>query len=828
MVRKLALALLSLAACFPGWVHALGLGDITLHSYLNQPLDADIPLISASSTDLDTLKVGLAPIADFQRLGVQYADSLRQLRFSVVRKGGNAYVKVTSEGDFREPFADFVVEVDWENGRVLRQYTLLVDPPSLVEGKPTMTRAPVASAPAPAAAAPAPAPAPSAPSAMTGAAAPGTYGPTQRNDTLWRIANRVRPDQGVTVDQAMLALLKANPEAFIGDNINRLKAGYVLHVPDRAAMTAVSAGAASAEVRRQYHAWRGTGKPAAAATTSAAAPSKGRLELLAPEHKAAGEAASGSGEGAAASGDQTKELAMAKEAAEAQRQENADLRSRISQLQEQIDNMKRIANLKDEQMAALQKQLSDLKGGQQAAAEQAPAAPAAETTPTAPTESKTPAATAEAPAAPKPAPVLAKPAPADQPNNPYAVKDFKPVDTAALPKGVVKHPFKPETPAVPATTAPKSEAVSFVDKMKAMAGEGWSWARANPMVSGGAAGVVVLLLFIMALARRRQAASAGFQESILQTPKPAPAPTEPAAAETQAPAADENKVEEASTSYLSDFAVSGMDTLQSDAGEADPLTEADVFLAYGRFQPAESMIKEAIEAEPGRVDLKAKLLEIYHAARNAEAFESQAQAYQADLQAEPEAWEKVADMGRELCPDSALFRGDAAPSGAAAEAEAPAEEFDFDLDTETASTEGPSDEMLDFDLGEMAPPAEEIKPAGEGEPNLAGDLANELSDIAETMTPQERESEEAEAFEFETAEPAEAQGEPETKPEAEAEAAEGGLLADVDEVGTKLDLARAYIDMGDPEGARSILDEVMEEGNDTQKDEAKELLSQIS
>jgi len=807
-VRKLALVLASLAACFPGWVQALGLGDITLHSYLNQPLNAEIPVISDNATDLQSLKVGLASPQDFQRLGVDYGDSLRQLRFALVRKGGHAFVKVTSEGDFREPFADFVLEVYWENGRLLRQYTLLVDPPVMVPGKPAMTQGPAVSA-----AAPAPAPAPVArtgQAAMATASAPGTY-PIQRNDTLWRIANRVRPDESVTVDQAMIALLKANSDAFIGNNINRLKAGYVLQVPDRAAMTSISAAEARAEVRQQSRAWRARNQPAAAAPAPAGSmASKGRLELLAPENKAAGAATADSG--AAGAAGQTKQLAMAKEATEAQRQENADLRSRVDQLQEQIDNMKRLANLKDEQLAALQQQLAAAKGEQPAAEQPAAEQPAGEQPAgaAAPTEPAAPAPEAAA----KPALVPATPAPADQPANPYAVKDFKPVDTAALPKETVKQPFKPMVPGTAAQ--PQPEAVSFVDKIKAMAADGWSMARANPMISGGVAGVLVLLLFVMALARRRTAASAGFQESILQAPKPAApeAPVAEAAADAAATAAateEEKNVEEAATSYLSDFAVSGMDTLQSDTSEADPLTEADVFLAYGRFQPAEAMIEEAIEAEPQRVDLKAKLLEIYHAARNAEAFERQAGVYQADLQSEPDTWEKVADMGRELCPDSPMFRGDVAP------AESMEDEFNFDLDA--GSTEGPSDEVLDFDLGEIAPSVDEDKP----EENLAGDLADELSDIAETMTPEPAMGEESGGLEFETvAEPAGAE------PEAESEVVDGGLLSDVDEVGTKLDLARAYIDMGDPEGARSILDEVMEEGNEAQKGEAAELLSQIS
>jgi pilus assembly protein FimV len=914
MVRKLALTLAWLAGLTPGWVFALGLGAINLHSYLNQPLDADIQLIGATRGDLESLKVALAAPAAFQQAGVEYLPELRELRFSVQRDAdGKARIKVTTRNSYREPFLNFLLKVTWSQGRIVREYTALVDPPVTMPVKPGAVQSPTAPAAATTvkpAAKPAPAPRPSSAAPATGAgmaAAPGEYGPTKRSDTLWSIAEKVRPDSSVTMNQTMLGLVHANPKAFFDGNVNRMKAGYVLKVPSRQEMTSVSAADARAEVRRQNRVWR-TGATAKAApppkaaggsTTSAAEP-KGKLELLAPSAsgKATAEGAGaaggkpGEGEGAAAGG-LAQQLAAAKETAEAQRQQNADLQSRISELEQQVQDMKRLSQLKDDKLAALQQQLAALKaGGQQPPAGQAatteqpkateqPAAGAAQqAAPEQPAAGEQPPAAA----APKQPPVEARPAPPDYPINNYAVSGYKPVDPATLPKTEPKQPFKSFAPP-PAPKAPPVPA-TFMDQARVYLNQTVAMAQANPMMAGGAGVVVLLLLLLLLVARQRRRAAAGFEESILQEPEPASSPDLAAAAaaggaaEAAAEAAPEEQPEEqpgqeahgeAASSYMSDFSVSGMDSIQSEVGEADPLTEADVFLAYGRFQAAESMIREAIETEPQRMDLKVKLLEVYHAARNADAFEREAQALHGQVEDHSDPiWTKVVEMGGELCPSSPLFKEEAAaPSAEGAEqaseavAEAPAEElgeegFDLDLEDElqTAAEQHSDDNLIDFDLGEIAEePAAEATEAGTSEESIPGEefdldfdlgeeadkpssaegpsdidtdifaseLAEELSELTEPMDAQGAEQQPSNEMEFETVAPAGEEAEPQAS-----EASEGGLLADVDEVGTKLDLAKAYIDMGDPEGARSILDEVLEEGSEAQRSEAHELMRQIS
>ncbi|NIP71876.1 MAG: FimV family protein [Gammaproteobacteria bacterium] len=967
-MRKLALVSALLGGLSPGWVFALGLGDLELNSYLNQPVDAEIGLIAGAAEDLEEVRVRLASPAEFARAGMQYQDSLRNLRFSVAHgPDGAPYIKVRSTDPYREPFLNFLLEVSWPKGHILRQYTALVDPPVLVPQETApVTRAAEASPPPaqPRAAQPsAPVSRPSAsaaeddrfpriPLSSQRAAAPAPrpavradeYGPTRRNDTLWRIAQELRPDDSVTMEQMMLALLRENPEAFVGDNINRLKAGYVLHIPDRDAVVSMSVGEARAEAQRQYRAWKAAkAGPAGvqAEAAEAAQGSGGELRLLAPHAEAeaaAAEAPAGtgaSGEGAAL----RKRLALAREAAEAQRQENAELQARLEQMEEQVRDLEKLATLKDSQLATLQQQLA------KASEPQAAPEPAAEAGEEPATEEPVAEEPAAGPAADEPGAVEepvaiggaaagdadgegAGQAPAeataesgeegapsgDQP----AEADQQPPKQAAAPAQAAAPPAQVDTPpAEPAPGAQESGGLQrYLEIPLTYASQAWSYVRGNPMVVGGA-GVGVLMLVLAGLMVRQRRRAGRFQESILQDPMPGA--EGPASAAVDLPPIEEdpdrNKHKGASDSYFSDFAISSMDSIQSEVSEADPLTEADVFLAYGRFQPAEAMIKEAIENEPGRMDLRVKLLEIYHAARNAEVYQKEAQALYDSLQDKSDpVWPKVAEMGRDLAPDNPLFGGEGPGPDAAAAAEMPAETLGDDelervLGEELATGQAPAVEegsaasgqgtqeasageggenLIDFDLGEFegagesgaaaaegqgrgetsdaddfgldfgldmdsaqAPPAPEQPASGgaggreEPEPTerLSADFGGELSGLTDSLkagssesTPAGTEDTARYELDFESmddgalqglgAEGAAGEAEP-AQAEGDTEVIEGSL-PDVDEVGTKLDLAKAYIDMGDPEGARSILDEVLEEGSDDQKGEAQELMQQIS
>ena len=904
MVRKLAYGAALTAAVLPSWAFALGLGDIDLHSHINQPLQAEIPLVSAQQEDLGSVRVSLASQADFARAGIDWQSGLRHLRFTVEEQDGRPVIRVTTNDDFREPFLSFLMEVNWSRGRLLREYTVLVDPPVFTDRRSAGASTPAVQQPAQPAATPVPArrSVAATPQGLPGSTqTPTEYGPTQRQDTLWTIAQNVRPDESVTVEQTMLALQRLNPDAFIENNVNRLKAGHVLKVPDLSEIDGMNAADARTEFRRQTRVWRAGTTPEAAAEPVAESQSapEGRLRLLAPEGtgSASGEqaAAGGADEGTAA-GAGGDDVAAA-EASAALSQENTELRERVSELQAQLDQLQAVAQLKDDQLAALEQQLRAL-----GAQEQAPSDAAGEPAPAVePVASET---TPEETTVQYSAVVEATPA-QGQPANPYVVEGFQPVDLTALPQGGAAEPFKEfeQTDAAPSegpeavAAAEDGEVVEpsqsseaqagLLERARAVLDSTLATARSNPLYAAGAAAILVLIVLALLLARQRRRTAAGFGESILQETRKGEDGSLAVAAGAAASANGVDSEERSNeSSYLSDFGVSGMDSnIESEISEADPLTEADVFLAYGRFQPAENMIKEAIDSEPERLDLKAKLLEIYHAAKNRDAFEREAQLFHTAVEDHSDSsWQKVAQMGRELCPDNPLFREDvpAAPARepedvavdpvTATDAEGSDDELAEFTPREPVAAEAndtapaePEDNSIDFDLGDLGDltagvaseePAAESKggldfdidleagsgdtPGGSADQDFAADLADELSALTESFSaqgeghvPQPQSADDVAEFDFDdlgvdldeiAQHPAAAGTE-----ESAADDGEEPLLASAeDEVSTKLDLARAYIDMGDPDGAKNILDEVLEEGSEGQKHEAEELMQQIS
>src|SRR6056297_539603 len=242
-LRKVLLS--ATVAAIPVNVLALGLGNAQLSSALNEPLQARIDLYSVRTAELVDIKAELASVADFQKAGLEWSSNLSELRFKVnTGADGKPYISVTSQKPVREPFLNFLLEVNWPTGRLLREYTVLLDPPVYADAmkttvQPTVTAAPardtadrsaaIAQAPQ---RAPASATTPS-PAGASGVVRDGRYGPVQRSETLWSIASAVRPDVGVSVQQAMLALVDANPDAFINGNVNALREGQVLRIPAR-------------------------------------------------------------------------------------------------------------------------------------------------------------------------------------------------------------------------------------------------------------------------------------------------------------------------------------------------------------------------------------------------------------------------------------------------------------------------------------------------------------------------------------------------------------------------------------------------------------------
>jgi pilus assembly protein FimV len=741
MFRKTAVAAALLFITVSSNSFALGLGDIDMQSALNQPFRANITLTSPGGTDLSQVKVSIAPAEAHQRAGLSRPRILANFRFKVEQDSrGKAVIRVTSTEAIHEPFIEFMLELTWPNGRLMRQYTVLVDPPLTMPAAPAIPAAPLSGTPRalPVAEEPVRRPRPS--SAPTSSArAPVTssveqsassYGPVKRDETLWTIAKRVRPDNAISMEQMMIALQRANPSAFLNNNINNLKAGATLTIPSREEITSISARDARTEAGRQYQAWKQgeTGTPDAAAEESATAAVKpvetapevtteSRLQLTPPED--------GVSQGAATAGDPQagdvetgssnveQQLALAAETAEANRAQSEELQSRVTELEDQLATMKRLLELKSDQLASIQ--------NKQATAEAEAEA-----------EDTTSAAKVEEPAEENAAEATAH-------------------------ESVV--------PAVePASSKKTLEFGSIVNKL-----------MDNPILAG--LGVLVAMLlggFIWASTRRKENHSIFDDEMTLEK-----------RLEVEKPPRESKPKPAVAVSEAFQEPVHGSN--QHDSDEGDPLTEADVYLAYGRIQQAEDVLQAALEKTPDDSALRLKLLEVYHAGGNANAFDREASDFRDTVTEEDPVWLRVATMGYELSPKNELYKSHAAGINNL--------DFDMDLtgmddldDQETPEKTDTSDDLvLDIEANEstVATSPENIE--------------FNLDDLDTTEVTYDDEEDDAE-----------------------------GLLDASDEVSTKLDLARAYLDMGDPEGARSILDEVMEEGNETQKDEAVKLIAELA
>ncbi|GMQ87559.1 MAG: motility hub landmark protein FimV [Gammaproteobacteria bacterium] len=836
MFRKSALAMAMLGSLASANVAALGLGEIDLKSALNQPLNAEIELLSATASELEEIKISIGSSEAFANAGIDRPIFLSKLRFNVkTNADGVPVVQVTSRDVVREPFLDFLVELSWSKGRLLREYTVLVDPPVTMPAAAPVPQAPAVQSATPYAPVAAPARRVTHTAQMPPAySAPGEYGPVRRNDTLWRIAQQVRPDSDVSIEQTMQGLLRANPEAFTGNNINNLKEGYILRVPSREELTSVSRAEAASESRAQYTVWRearGILTPAQSeGTVQAVAPGtstpvESRLTLVSPE-TAEGDSSSASAEAGAEMEAMQQDLLMANEALEAQRRQGEDMSERLSVLEEQIVNMQRLIQLKDDELARLQSR---------AGAETAEATGEAVVEPPADVSTEVPAEMEQQLVA-ETDPLASVPAAEDAgvstetevvAGDETAVIDAAgvetPVDETMEADTVVADAQFGELPpaaldAEPVVTEPVVEHTlttppGFVDRL-----------LANPLWLG-AGGVVLALLAFFGL-RRKRSVETEFQESILQAAR-----GDSAGSDSEIVGSGPDSTESASSesSLLSEFAVSDMGSIKND-GEADPLAEADVYLAYGRYQQAEDLITDALEKDTENENLNLKLLEVYLASKNPSAFDEHAQGILARLEdSDHPMWAKVSEMGRELSPENSMYQAGSEPAVSDlddnTEMDSLSEDINFDIDNKAVSEPAAGtdqdiaaadDEGLEFDI-DLSFDADKDKPDSvEFTPPEADAGQPEATEPQLDVTSDDTLDFDLEGLDMDS----------EAAQEAEPEG--DGELTDLDEVSTKLDLARAYIDMGDPDGAKSILDEVMEEGNDDQQDEARGIMEQMT
>ena len=848
---------------------ALALGRMIVQSPLGEPLRAEVEVLEITSEESADLQVGLGNLAAFKASGMEFNAALVDLRVSLERRAnGSTFLRLTGSRPVNEPFMDMVLEAKWKSGRVARDYTLLFDPPKLRQATPAAplaaavdtapVAAPTTSAPTNPAVAAAPvvptkpvtAAAPAqVPAARPAAAAPAPAAPSpsarndrlrvERGDTAGRIALENLP-ANISLDQMLVAMLRTNPRAFIQGNVNRIKAGAVLTLPDENAAASVSAGEArqiiSAQSRdfnefRRRLASRVPEAPAATAEREATGQIQAEVTEQKPAAAAQDKLTVSKGATAAAAEEKIAQERAAKEAAD-----------RTAELTRNI-----------EELAQVGKATVTASGA---------------------------AAPAEAPSPADDTQVAAATVTAETPTTPGAQAENKPEESAAVETPAVQPAPAVEAPAAapaPAPVVPVQEEGSFIDGL-----------LQHPLLMPVAGGLLALLagLGVYGLSRRKKAAGvdSSFLESRLQP--------DSFFGSSGGQRIDTNEAAASGSSMV--YSPSQLDA----AGDVDPVAEADVYLAYGRDLQAEEILKEAMRSTPTRVAIHNKLLEIYAKRRDAKAFEVVATEAFGLTQGEGSEWEHACELGKELDPTNPLYQPGGRPaekagmpigSGAAAAAfgastlaqntkpgsnptQPPDLDFDLDLDLDQPSQ--PADIAIDgsplsglddldqTDALTSAPAPESLMSASA--PN-SEPMAFDLDFPSEPMPLSSAESEE----------PGEAPGAsvPSTFDEAEvipdfdmpsatgaaqtaaAEVAdkadpdlmsfdlndikldlsdeqgpttEAGSLSDENPLETKLSLAEEFRAIGDLEGARSLAEEVMAEATGALKTKVSAFLADLA
>lgn len=927
MIRKLAFALSFLGAGFTSLVYALGLGEATVQSALNQPLNAEIELVNVGDLEAAEILPGLATREEFLKAGVDRVYFLSDIRFKVAQgNNGEPVVVLTTTKPVREPYLNFLVEVIWPSGRLLREYALLIDPPVFAEDEPAVVAAPAPTPAQPVASRPAgdrvaiPVQSVTAtPTSIQG----GTYGPTNSRDTLWEIAMKARPDRSVSPQQVMLAIQDLNPDAFIDNNINKLKAGQVLRLPSKADMQRRSTAQAINEVIAQNEALQprkrkaivSAEKTSATTQKSASGPSLSsgdelKLVVAEAEDDTASTSAGQGGGTSGAGGDVAaeKELAITLEKLDKASIENKELNSRVGDLEEQLETLQRLLTLKNDQLASIQEQMRENEMARlQAEAEQqevAASPDASEDMSGMQDADMADATSADALSADTGAEEAAPQAGEEQ----VADSAEKPADA------VVPAPDTKQTSQPPVTPAAPQKTQNFIEMI-----------LANPLYMALAGlGVLILLVLLWLLSRHNAQQERALQEQLAAEDEDADDSvasvfdTQDEPIQDEASHVDEEALypeEEMDAASLSDEAE------QASPEQEDVIAEADVYIAYGRLDQAATILEEAISREPVRTDYRLKLLEVYKESGNTEAFDRQFSELEAiqDADALEEAQQiraesveqdleeidhKELELSDDVADDVPLQTMETEDAAIASEEEAllsedpaiesePDNSFDLDtveeaaeledaeLDVDLSSEELDLDVDVDIDLEQAELSTsdaviEEVDEVDDAEldaaidqidQELSEDLDLELDDIdlsdeldkeseielpedlsiPDELTavdePLEDDAEVAEAVEqIETEVPeapdtvvsddileeaVEALGDPDSFEPELGEGDDFDFLEGTDEASTKLDLARAYIDMGDVDGAKDILQEVESEGSPEQQAEAKELLDSL-
>ncbi len=713
--------------------YALGLGRLAVQSALGENLRAEIDVTSLTPEESGSLKVKIASADAYRAAGVDYNAVLPNVSTSLQRRSdGRPYLRVTSDRAVLEPFVDVILELQWASGRLVREYTMLFDPPGgrtttaqapapvapVVSAAPPapanaaataaaaapapapsvrVVVAPATPAPAPAAAAPAPvkapapvvakapapakapppvvaakpAPKPKAPAAAPVAAAVAqTPKPAKGNidaytvkagDTLTKVASATRRD-GVSLDQMLVALLRSNSDAFIGNNMNVLKSGSVLKVPSAAEAQAASAAEARRVIQAQavdFDAYRqrlAKGVPAARAEESLSRSASGTVEAKVDDRKSTAAVSPDTLKLNRPGAASTTTATESKVSKETERKEQA---TRVAELARNVEELKKLR----EGGAGSNTASSTGKGG--VVAPGAAAAVAAAASAAATLKPATPPVVVAAAPAPKPAPVVTPPAAAPAPAPVAAPAPVPAPAPAPAPAPVVApEPVKPPVAAAPAPavteTKPASAAASAPTVAVAAAPKPTATADEpglmtslldNPFVLPGL-GLLGVIGAGAVYASRRKRKAAGSETSFLESR------LQPDSFFGASGGQRIDTKDASGQSSSMSYSLSQLDAI----GDVDPVAEADVYLAYGRDLQAEEILKEAMRSNPDRLAIRTKLLEVYAKRRDTKGFELLATQLYSLSKGEGEDWARAQELGNQIDPDNPLYRPGGRPT----------------------------------------------------------------------------------------------------------------------------------------------------------------------
>jgi pilus assembly protein FimV len=826
--------------------HAFGLGKIELSSALNQPFKAQIPITAVREEEKGNIQVQLASASEFQRAGLERNYYLTQFEFNIVEKNGQYAIDISSKQAVKEPYLALLLTATAGSGRLIREYTVLLDPPKDIFVKPqqqakqvkTTTTVPVSTQK----------------SAYTAPKykADGTYGPTDRNDTLWKIAAKTKPNDA-SVNQMMMALLDSNPEAFSNNNINGLKAGHSLTLPSESEITKRSKSQAIADVSQQNTLWKNrNAKPTPVAApvekpatveqpvksqtqqTEIKTPIKenevvrsetettSQLKLVAPSNEVVTDETEMSPMGDDKLTSLTEQLTLAQETIENQTQENIDIKARMTMMEEQIETLRRLLSLKDPDLALMQSSLEKQAQAEITAAESLADNQTTDSNVDNPDQQSTPS------------------------QNDVSEKAESELnqgtDTQATPANVEGTTSDAADIAVQTQETIDSAlesvdgAVNYIsdlagmdqNEVKSHYEQAKAYISNNKEIS--ALGGLGLLLVIWVIIRLRNRPYVAWEDAVQDKKSKL--------------SVDDADEKDSAVEEIEDVSTPNEVEIEPVKTVEQLVSDADVYVSYGDFAKAKQCLQAAYDDEPKNEEVIHKLLFVLYKQSQVNEFVTLAKYYQSETSATE--WDDVSTWGQQLDSNEVLFK----PVVQETKIEpAEIEQLPVEtLDVDTTSTEelkisavdDANIELNTFDVNASQQKDESTSEISKDEDRLTlpeiDTIDIEQFETLDEPTPERgnnvvefdldinNDDADFELTDLEAITDDDLSDANDALSGSELEF-DLGDFDQVDEAETKLDLAAAYIDMGDPAGAKSILEEVLVEGNDDQKARAETMLS---